>query len=219
MHGVTLANFETGPLFTAADDRAWSSLAGARQRCLEPDSLDDCDELRRYGMAYPASRHAPAVRGLLASAESTFKGIRDDAAYTSADPQRCVAAETEDACQGVVRYLENSPTGKNADAARASLAMGQPKVAKLVAAREAADKAETMRRAAEEARQRAEEEAEERRQREAEEAEARREREAEEAEARREREAYQRELARRRAAEERERARRAGGSSSPPTGR
>jgi hypothetical protein len=219
MNNVTLATFETGPLFTVADDRAWASLALARQRCLEPDSVDDCDELRRYGASYPSSRHAPAVRGLLANAEGVFKRLRDDEAYASAGPQRCAAAETEDACDALKHYLQVAPTGAHADAARATLAIGEVKVAKLVAAREAAQRVEAARQAAEEARQRAEEEAEERRQREAEEAEARREREAEEAEARREREAEQRELARRRAAEARERARRSGGSSTPPTGR
>jgi hypothetical protein len=159
--GEVIATIDPAPVFATLDNRAWEALAAARDRCQKPDSLDDCDDIRAYATSHPASVRATDARALLAAAQPTFTALRDDAAYSAANADGCKKAETESACGGVEKYLKAWPTGRHAKDAEAALRTGKPKVDRLVAKREAAEKAEAARqlaaeRAAEAARKAAE---------------------------------------------------------------
>jgi hypothetical protein len=161
MGDVVVATFETAAVFSSLDDRGWEGLAEARKRCAKPDSLDDCDEVGSYWRSYPASKHAGAAQALTTAAEPTFTNLRDDAAFRDAGMDACKVAESESACEGVQGYLTAWPKGRHVQDATSALAVGKPKVARLIAKREAAERAEAARVAAaermEEARRRAEE--------------------------------------------------------------
>ncbi|MBM4357260.1 MAG: hypothetical protein FJ096_04045 [Deltaproteobacteria bacterium] len=156
-----LGSYETAPYFAALDERAWQHLVPSRQRCTTPDSLDDCDDLVRYAKTYPASRFAGAALALVGGAEPAFMAIRDDEAYARADAAGCRTPKTEEACDALKTYLSDWPSGRHVIEGRAALATGQPPIAKMIAAREAEERAAEAKRRAEEAaeaaRQRAEE--------------------------------------------------------------
>jgi hypothetical protein len=141
MGGMVVASVDTSPVFDALDDRAWEALGAGRATCAKPDSLDDCDQLEAYQKSYPASRHAGAARALIDGAAPAFVVMRDDLAYSKADPKGCEKGQTEDACDSLRGYLGAWPAGRHATEAKAALKVGEPKVAKLVARREAAEKA------------------------------------------------------------------------------
>jgi hypothetical protein len=161
MGDVVVATAKTAPVFSLLDDRGWEALADARKRCGSPDSLDDCDDVGSYWRSYPASQHSGTARALTTAAEPAFINMRDDAAFRAAASDACKAAESESACDGLQGYLTEWPKGRHAQEATAALAAGKPKIARLVAKREAAERAEAARVAAaeraEEARRKAEE--------------------------------------------------------------
>ncbi len=156
MGGVEVAAYETAALFAEADDRAWAKLAESRKRCETPDSLDDCDDVARYSKSYPASKHASAAHELTKRAEPTFTNLRDDEAYARTQAASCKTPESEDACDALKAYLAEWPKGRHVTEGKAALAVGQPLVARMVAKREAEERAEAARQAAEEAREAAE---------------------------------------------------------------
>jgi len=152
MGGIEVANYETAALFAVADDRAWAKLAESRKRCQAPDSLDDCNDVEHYGRDYPSSKHAPVARTLVAGAQPTLTSLREDQAYAYSEADDCKAATTETACDALSSYLNDWPNGRHAKEALGVLAVGKPRVTRLIAKREAEERAEAARQRAEEAR-------------------------------------------------------------------
>ncbi|MBM4376972.1 MAG: hypothetical protein FJ095_17970 [Deltaproteobacteria bacterium] len=161
MGGTEVASYEAAALFALADDRAWAKLSESRKRCEAPDSLDDCDDVARYSTSYPASKHASAAQELKKRAEPTFTSIRDDDAYARTQAASCKTPETEDACDALKAYLAEWPKGRHVVEGKAALAVGGAAVAKMIAKREAEERAAAARQAAEEAREAARQRAEE----------------------------------------------------------
>lgn len=150
---ILLAELDSAPVFEAMDDAMWASMADtSRSSCERPGSLDACERIKGYAALYPESKYTIAAKKLVVDAEPTFTSIRDDDAYAQANAPSCKVPEIEDACEALKAYLAAWPKGRHLVEGKATLGVGQVIVAKMIAKREAEERAEAARQRAEEAR-------------------------------------------------------------------
>jgi len=207
---TTIAEVDPSPAYRLRDDAMWADLTRARLTCSQPLSIDACDDLSDYASHYPDSSYRAAALGLVTAAQPALIAMRDDVAFHQADPAGCRSPRAENACEGVRSYLASWPRGRHTGEAHLVLGEGMPRIALLVANREAEERAAE--RAQEDAAAREEAE-----RRAAEENEAAEQRRAEQREAEEQRRAARREAANQRRERQRRPRGNPGGSSPPPS--
>ena len=167
--GVEVATVDLGALFVAREDRAWQGAVGTVPGCAAPATTKACDSLNSFLGKFGSGRHAAEARKAIADGAAAMERLADEDRWKGhkADLEACTSkkldsvSEIDAACSAIEGYMAAFPSGIHVKEAQPAVKVGRARLAML--------------RAAEERRQRAEEEAQRRREKAEEEAEARKE--------------------------------------------
>lgn len=113
----------------AEEDARWATVDVAG--CREPKTTMSCAPLETFIASYPNSRHLDEARQVLEEAKPKLEVVVDHSDWESADAQTCKTATSTNACDRVEEYLRRYPNGAHVKEAKATIAIGSPKVERI----------------------------------------------------------------------------------------
>jgi hypothetical protein len=137
------------PLLASARDRA------GLEACRQPNRSSDCNGVKalvalldRYAEKEPMRSELSDV---VAASQPRLDALADDEAWAQTEHAACASPRSEDACEGVERYLGARPSGAHAAEAKSLIARATPRIRAMAQQRELRERLEAQREAAREA--------------------------------------------------------------------